>query len=168
VIPASFKTYWPLFQRAEALIGMPAKILAAICWRESLFGDALSPKGPGGTGDEGHGRGLMQIDDRWHKDFCATEQWKDPWANILMGSRILHDALGFFAQRGFSGPMLWRCTIAAYNAGCSAVLKAVQNAAPPDPDSPTTGRDYSAWVLARVPEIEREVAHDPVATASVP
>jgi soluble lytic murein transglycosylase-like protein len=135
---------------------MPAKILAAICWRESLFGDALTPKGPGGTGDGGHGRGLMQVDDRYHKDFCATDAWKDPYRNITKGAEILHDAVGFFAQRGFAGPMLWRCAIAGYNAGCGAVLRAVQNSAPPNPDIATTGYDYSSWVLSRVTEIERE------------
>ena len=158
-IPEGCKTYWPMFKRAEAQTGMPAKMLSAICWRESLFGAALTPPGPAGTGDFGHGRGLMQIDDRWHKDFVAGELWKDAQANIIKGAEILHDALGFFVQRGYSGPKLWSCAISAFNAGCSAVLKAVTTEKPGDPDSPTTGRNYSRDVLSKAEMISKSAMY---------
>lgn len=42
--------------------------LGAIVSRESQFGLLLTPRGPNGTGDFGHGRGLGQVDDRDRSD----------------------------------------------------------------------------------------------------
>jgi hypothetical protein len=57
---------------AAALYRLDPLVLAAIVERESRGGEALSPPGPAGVGDGGHGRGLMQIDDRWHGLFVST------------------------------------------------------------------------------------------------
>lgn len=116
-------------------------VLGAIMDRESAGGRTLNPRGPAGVGDFGHGRGLMQIDDRAHPEFTTGEEWKDPQANITYGSKLLrslYDAGG--------GDL--RAAIAAYNAGPRALTLT-------DPDVITTGRNYSADVLARADSFEQ-------------
>jgi hypothetical protein len=116
-------------------------VLGAIMDRESAGGQTLNPRGPTGVGDFGHGRGLMQIDDRAHPEFTAGEDWKDPQANITYGAKLLRSL--FDAGNGDL-----RAAIAAYNAGPRA-LKLT------DPDVITTGRNYSADVLARADSFEQ-------------
>lgn len=147
------QAYWPIVQLVAADVGMPAVTLMAVMWRETLFGTAkaLDKPGPAGRGDGGHGRGLMQIDDRWHKQWLATHDWTDPEQNIRKGAEILREAHDLFRSKGFRGDSLWRATIAAYNAGAGRVLAAVR--AGQDPDSVTKGRDYSAWVADRTREL---------------
>jgi hypothetical protein len=72
-----------------------ALVLSAIMDRESGGGRYLIPVGPAGVGDHGHGRGLMQIDDRdrppfpGRAAFVRGASWMDPAKNILFGARIL-------------------------------------------------------------------------------
>lgn len=124
-------------------------LLAAVMDRESAGGDMLTPKGPGGVGDFGHGRGLMQLDDRGAKPaasaleqrlaagrlaFLSTGRWMQAADNILAGARILrayYDA----------APSLQHA-VAAYNAGDKVFPLA-------EPDERTYGGNYSADVLAR-------------------
>jgi len=80
-------------QYHEAIVegALRASVAVAIIWaigsRESRWGLALSPPTPAGTGDYGHGRGLMQIDDRWHPEFIGSGGWQDPQANIRVRLR---------------------------------------------------------------------------------
>jgi hypothetical protein len=82
----------------------PALLIAAFMEQESNYGKALSPPGPAGTGDAGHGRGLMQIDDRGHPDFLAKTDssgrplWTIPIENIRYGVKVLKDNLKFFGK----------------------------------------------------------------------
>lgn len=115
-------------------LGQWARILAAVMDRESNGGNALAPKGPAGTGDYGHGRGLMQIDDRTWTDFTSGDGWKDPEANIRFGAELLADNW----DRALGPPQ----ALAAYNAGPRAL--AAEN-----PDRFTTKGNYSSDVLAR-------------------
>lgn len=68
--------------------GVSPLLIASILHNESAFGDALSPRGPGGTGDAGHGHGLMQIDDRTWGDWLSQYDWTDPYTNVLKGVDI--------------------------------------------------------------------------------
>jgi hypothetical protein len=131
-----------------------AFLLAGVMDRESRGGDVLSPRGPAGTGDVGHGRGLMQIDDRpYHlteddprynqkeaarsvvrMDFIESGDWADPVKNIAFGAAHLR----FYYDQADSLP----AAIAAYNAGPKALTAR-------DPDSVTTGGNYSRDVQAR-------------------
>lgn len=99
---------------ASALYRVDPVVLAAIMERESRGGDALTPPVPSGTGDGGHGRGLMQIDDRWHGPFIATGLWREPAFALLYAARLLREALD--ALGGEYGP-----AIGAYNAGTARV-----------------------------------------------
>jgi hypothetical protein len=142
-LPSWLELYRQYFQEAvdEYFPAGPFDLydLAAICDRESAGGLTLTPKGPAGTGDGGHGRGLMQIDDRAYPDFCASDRWKDPRENIRYGAGIL--ALKWKALQSK------REAIAAYNCGVGNVRRAIREGQ--DIDRYTTFRNYSADVLKR-------------------
>jgi soluble lytic murein transglycosylase-like protein len=144
-LPPSLARYEQFFVSSGHRHGIDPALLAGICWRESRGGDALTPKGPGGTGDCGHGRGLCQIDDRFHHDFIerllpsGEHAWKDPASNIDYAAEVLK---GFIEH--FKGDE--RLAVAAYNAGAKGVARAI--AAGHSPDMATTGHDYSTAVLA--------------------
>lgn len=150
--------------------GVSPFLLFAIMSRESNYGLALSSNM---TGDAGHGRGLMQIDDRSDTAWLNANPWKDAYTNIKRGAQILNMKLAYFLLGGngtvtvpdsyasrlgtsggdyqdprpLSGDMLARAGVAAYNSGQGAVLYAL--AAGYDPDSFTAGGNYGADVLAR-------------------
>lgn len=94
-------------------------------------------------GDHGHGHGLMQLDDRWHKDFLndpAHKNGLDPASNIDYGASLLRANLDHY-----HGDYLR--ALCAYNAGIrgvNAVLHAGKS-----PDTATTGGDYGSDVIYR-------------------
>ena len=110
--------------------------LAGIMYRESYGGLALTPPGPGGTGDfakraagwksgaytapatgmpedgRGWGRGLMQVDFGVHNDWVTTHNWADPAVNVDKGASLLAENMRFF-QRPAAGSVTvasWRLT----------------------------------------------------------
>lgn len=143
-------SYKPFIEEAAALYSwLSPSIIAGIGSRESGWGLFLSPKGPTGTGDGGHGRGLMQIDDRYHKTFINSGQWTNPRANIMYGVKnVLGSYYDYFDRTtNLSGVALLRSAIAAYNAGPGNVDRALSEGR--DVDYYTTGQDYSWDVLNR-------------------
>jgi soluble lytic murein transglycosylase-like protein len=140
---------------AEICYGVDPLLLAAVIDRESLGGDALKPKGPAGTGDGGHGRGLGQIDDRSHASFLAAKfdsgapLWQDPTFNVLYAAKLLRKNLDRFGEEGPAvaayncGPGNVRAALARLPAGASADdrLAAV--------DQRTAHRNYASDVLRR-------------------
>ena len=143
------QSYQPFIEEAADLYDwLEPSVLAGIGSRESIWGRILSPPGPAGTGDNGHGRGLMQIDDRFHSDFIDSGQWSDPRANILYAAEVLSNSRNYIAQRtDLTGYDLLRAAIAGYNAGPAYVVDAIKNGW--DVDYYTTGDDYSWDVLNR-------------------
>lgn len=143
-------SYRPLIEDAASRYDWLApSVVAGIGSRESAWGRFLSPQGPTGTGDGGHGRGLMQIDDRFHQSFINSGQWTDAKANINYGiDNVLSDYYDYLdISTNLEGKDLLRGAIAAYNAGPQSVLNAInQNL---DIDYYTTGQDYSWDVLNR-------------------
>ena len=110
--------------------------------------DGVEDDDPGdGVGDHGHGRGLMQIDDRWHEDFVRSGDWKDPRLNILKSAEILRQSYNYLKNRGVSEDALIHCAIAGYNAGPGRVWQGLSRG--DGPDHFTTGKNYSADVLRR-------------------
>jgi hypothetical protein len=138
--------------------GIPAEYICGVGSRESLWGLALRPKGPAGTGDWaprngrmppdglGWGRGLMQIDYASHP-FAQTGDWRDPAANIAYGGDILGQNYDYFRRARYPGVDPLRAAIAAYNCGIGNVEHAIH--AGEDVDARTTGRNYSQDVLRR-------------------
>lgn len=138
-----------------------ASLIAAIIYRESLFGLALTPPGPGGTGDfakrgpnkrlpgddKGWGRGLMQIDYQWH-EFARISNWMDPRENIFYGTQLLRGFYNaFFGDATIPKQLILPATLAAYNSGPGNVRKALKRGL--DVDTYTAHADYSKEVLRR-------------------
>jgi len=140
-----------------------AWVLAAICSRESRFGLALSGAG---LGDAGHGHGEMQIDNRSHADFCATNGWKSLEKSLeYVHKAVIVPSFNYLGDHGelFPGEgdsidyvKLFWATIAAYNCGAGNVRKALE--AGDDVDSRTTGNDYSLDVRNRVIDLQEQSA----------
>ena len=128
----------------------------------------LDPKWLTKAGDHGNGFGLMQADKRSFPKFTQSDAWKDARQGILFGAEVLmqkwHDVQsGIGVKRGAyssktkkysyfvgkdvgQGKEAQQVTIAAYNNGRWPHY-AVTNGK--DPDTYTTGKDYSADVMAR-------------------
>jgi soluble lytic murein transglycosylase-like protein len=107
-------------------------------------GTLVAPSWPNGA--IGFGLGLMQIDSEfnweWANGGTDTQgqlRWAVPAENITKGAAILR---GCIDQLGDV-----RAGVAAYNAGVGAVRRVL--AAGGDVDAVTSGRNYSADVLAR-------------------
>jgi hypothetical protein len=142
------KRYRESIEMGAERAGLSEYIILGIGSRESGWGLLLKPRGSEGTGDHGHGRGLMQIDDRWHPEFCQSGNWKDPRKNILKAAEILSQYESWLVSNlHLSGDGLLRATIASYNCGPGNVRRAVRDGL--DIDYFTTGRDYSRDVLSR-------------------
>ncbi len=153
-------------REAAGRAGVRRSVVAGVGSRESGWGIALMPPGPGGTGDfarrrfptrfrtgplppdgGGFGRGLMQIDFD-AQEFARTGPWKDPAENVRAGCAILASYRDLVQRKtALAGTALLRAAIAAYNCGPGNVLRALQDGR--DVDFYTAGRDYSADVLSR-------------------
>ena len=121
-------------------------VLAAIGSRESGWGLFLDSND---AGDGGHGRGIMQIDDRYHQNFLATQNWRDPGVNLKYAvDNVLASYYDYLDKNtNLGGFDLLRGAIASYNAGPGNVVDAVN--AGLDVDAYTTGKDYSWDVIQR-------------------
>jgi hypothetical protein len=141
------KKYEVIVKKVAAQYSIPASVIAGIGSRESHWGLALTPPHPGGTGDGGHGRGLLQIDDRWHIPFIQSGKWADASENIIYGCAVLKSSINLFTKNGITGFNALKGGIAGYNCGPSRALSAYK--AGYGADYYTTGRDYAANVLER-------------------
>jgi soluble lytic murein transglycosylase-like protein len=104
-IPSTFK---PFIEEASVTFGVPPELIHAVITVESNYNQlAVSPKGA---------RGLMQIMPATATRFGSTGNF-DPRQNILTGSRYLRWLLDYFNDD-------LELTIAAYNAGEGAVMRA--------------------------------------------
>lgn len=132
-------------------------LIAAIMARESMGGDALTPRGPGGVGDKGRAHGLMQLDIGAFGSVIKAilpasgrPLWTLPSCNVLVGALHLKHALYVF--QGEEAP-----AVAAYNCGEGRVRSALMQLPPGTHvdvrlqclDSLTTGKDYVTDVLRR-------------------
>lgn len=121
----------------------------------------LDPKWLTKKGDNGHGAGLMQIDDRSFPEFTSSTKWKDARLGILKGAEVLMQKWNDLQKNAgktlkvktysFKGPYVSGVTaqqiaIAAYNSGRWAAYHYTKGR---HPDYGTTGKDYSADVMAR-------------------
>lgn len=139
-----------------------ALAFAGIVDRESGGGVELTPRGPAGTGDEGHGHGLGQVDDRparaGRSDYeqqlgrkrlahIASGDWKVPSKHLrFCAVEIFRGAFDQFSDLVDVDVRL-AAAVAAYNAGVDHVRAALDKGQ--DPSSVTTGDDYASDVLAR-------------------
>ena len=87
--------------------GLDPELLAAVAAQET--GGPGSNAGANVVGDGGHGRGLFQIDDRWHP-FARTAAAMDPLQNAEYAAGMISGLL-----RRYDGDI--RKALSAYNAG---------------------------------------------------
>ena len=141
--------YFSFIEETATKAGMPPSVICGIGSRESEWGlsTALDKPGPGGKGDHGHGRGLMQIDDRYH-EFARTGKWDNARENLLYAAQVLISSRKYLANRfTLDDKTLLRATLAAYNCGQGNVSKALKKGR--DIDYYTAGRNYGENVLER-------------------
>ena len=149
--------------RREHISGV---LLLAMAHRESAMRNIV--------GDHGHGRGIMQIDDRFHQDWlrehkgCQSGSFKATFESALPAGRVpslvagvtkacelLDQNLGFAKSHGVPDGLRLRFAVAAYNAGAGGALEGFRAG---DVDKLTTGADYSRDVLAHRAEVKRALA----------
>lgn len=147
----------PFFSDAARQYGFDVSLILGIASRETNIEQIV--------GDKGHGRGIMQIDDRAFPDFINSGQWKDVRLNIAFGAYVLRTAYQTIARgqgltltasiRGqrlsYVGARLdqdglLRTAVSAYNCGGAAYYWMSTKG---DPDLGTTGHDYSHDVMLR-------------------
>jgi len=151
VIPSEAEQYADAILQVASEQNVDPFLIVALGERETAWGTGSGyyPKGsPAGTGDGGHGHGLLQIDDRTWGDWLATHNWGDPHTNITQGVLILKSGLAYFAGKGLTGSDQLRAAIAAYNHGPGNVWKNIQTGR--DVDYGTEGNNYSSWVATKL------------------
>lgn len=164
-LPSYGRQYADIILRVAEEEKVPPAVIAGLLSRETDFGrsSGLDVKGPGGRGDNGHGHGLMQIDDRSWGDWLKANRWQDPYVNIKQGTRILKGKLAFLSAKGkgtikiggkqypdvrpLSGDALYAAGIAAYNTGEGNVIRNLAQGKPAEVS--THGGDYATDVVKR-------------------
>ena len=99
--------FGPQIESAARAHGLEPKLLAAVAAQET--GGPGASSGANVVGDHGHGRGLFQIDDRWHA-FAGTPAAMDPAKNADYAAGMLSGLLS-----EYHGNV--KEALSAYNAG---------------------------------------------------
>ena len=126
-----------LYEEAARRHGVRVPLLLAKDSRESCLGLCLDSDF---KGDNGHGWGLAQIDDRTWTEFTSSTDPRNHRAILSKGAEILRAEIDRFGGNERAG-------LAAYNTGPGRVRAALRRGL--NVDTYTTGKDYSADVLAR-------------------
>lgn len=109
------------------------------------------------AGDGGHGRGVMQIDDRYHDVAKITDFYKNPDVLITYGCKLLAAHL-VWARKNWPQYTLkqhLKIAAAAYNSGQGGAKKGIVSG---DADAFTTHRNYGADILKRMEIFEKLIA----------
>jgi len=141
--------------------GIGAALLLAIASRETNMRNI--------AGENGHGRGWLQLDDRLHLAFLATHRGCDSGsftpahpsaapkgrcptltAGTIYAIGLLRANLRFARANGVAEATALRFAVAAWDAGRGGALAGFREG---DVDGRTTGRDYSRDVLGRTAAI---------------
>ncbi|MBV8435457.1 MAG: transglycosylase SLT domain-containing protein, partial [Candidatus Eremiobacteraeota bacterium] len=142
--------FGPQIAAAAARHGLDPRLLAAVAAQET--GGPGATSGRNVVGDGGHGRGLFQIDDRWHA-FAATPAAMDPAQNADYAAGMLS---GLLTQNGGD---LHRA-LSSYNAGDPNA----QGTITAWPDGRRLG--YADSVMRHYAQIQAQAPADAPATAT--
>ncbi|MCD4783848.1 MAG: lytic transglycosylase domain-containing protein [Candidatus Eremiobacteraeota bacterium] len=93
-----------MLEAASEKYGVPPDILKAVAWQESSWRPNVE------SFDGGHGKGIMQIDNRYHKFANTADVW-NPTKNIEYGTKYLSD----IQERTGN----WQRSLERYNGGSS-------------------------------------------------
>lgn len=100
-LPSYARPYASIILRVAREEGLDPFLIFAIGDRETLWGTTsyLDVRGPSGRGDNGHGHGLMQLDDRdaSNNEIIRSGRWKDPYLNVQHGARKIKAKQRFLA-----------------------------------------------------------------------
>ena len=99
--------YGPQIEAAAERYRVDPRLLAAVAAQET--GGPGSNSGANIVGDGGHGRGLFQIDDRWH-DFAKSDAAMDPAQNADYAAGVISGLLSEYGGNVHEA-------LSAYNAG---------------------------------------------------
>lgn len=133
-------------------------IIAAIITRETGGLDLWClPPPKGKLGDNGHGHGPMQIDDRSFREWCLN--WRRGMYTtehgIAQGCAVLklkRDSIKTMIPE-LPGALLLLASVSAYNCGENRVRRAFRNEQPLD--IATTGQNYGHDVIERADYFEK-------------
>jgi hypothetical protein len=117
VTSLSAVAYAPQISQAARSHGLDPVLLAAVAAQET--GGPGVNSGANVVGDGGHGRGLFQIDDRYHA-FAATPAAMDPARNADYAAGLLSGLL-----QKYGGNV--RAALSAYNSGSPSALGSTSN-----------------------------------------
>lgn len=130
-MPEPFDEWADMIYDAAELYNLSPALIAGIIWCES--------SGKNVIGKDGHGHGLMQIDDRKHKLWLAANaNGLDPASNIVFGASLLRKNIDYFGGKLAAG-------VAAYDCSIDLVEEAMVLGKPVDHF--TTEGNYSLRVL---------------------
>ena len=129
------------------------------------------------VGNGGHGRGWLQIDDRFHRDFLATHRGcvagsfqpmrpsaapqglvPSLTASTIYAIVLLRSNMRFARSHGVPEATVLRFAVAAYDAGAGGALRGLRAG---DVDRHTTGRHPACDVLGRKAAIARILEREP-------
>lgn len=137
-IPAPFDEWADyIYEAAERYMLEPA-LLAAVIWRES--------GGKNIVGKDGHGFGLMQIDNRQHSAWLRQNDGLNPELNIDFGASLIRKYIDYFGGRTSHA-------LAAFDCGVDAVEEALVLGKPVDYF--TREGNYSLSVLTQMEYFKR-------------
>jgi hypothetical protein len=126
-------------REAEAKYDLPPGLMLAIASRETNMRNI--------NGDGGHGRGVFQIDDRYHQPFLRKHGSPPPVAEAAMyAASLIASNMKYAKEQGVPEKDRLRVAVAGYNAGMGGAMSGYRAGAV---DSRTTGDDYSKDVFAR-------------------
>jgi hypothetical protein len=143
----SIKSHLPVIESAAQTHGFEPSLIIAIGSRETEF----DPKYQRVGGDNNHGFSWWQIDIRSYPEFVKSGDWKDVGKAVNKCCEVLaekqNEVRELAGRHVLLNGTLLRCAVAGYNCGSGPAYRNFINH--DDPDRGTTGKDYSADVLAR-------------------
>jgi hypothetical protein len=142
---------------AERARKLPRGVLLAIASRETACRDVV--------GDGGHGRGVFQIDDRFHGEWLARHGAgaRGTIPSVAPAARYAASVLAsnrtFARRHGIPARDRLKFVLSAYNAGSTGALRGYRRG---DSDLETTRGDYGADVMGRLRLVRRWLALHPI------
>ena len=126
---------------AASMNDLPLAFVLAVASRETNIRNI--------SGDGGHGRGVIQIDIRYHHIARITDFRAHPEILIRYGCKMLADNIAWASRwkPGYTKKQHLKMAAAAYNCGRGGVIKALPTG---NCDARTTGKDYGADILQRM------------------
>ena len=128
---------------AEEKYDLPPGLMLAVASRETQMRNI--------RGDGGHGRGVFQIDDRWHPDWLAKHAGPSGVPPVrdaaFYAASLIAANIAEARRAGVPKDDQVRVALAGYNAGMNRAISDYKSSG--NPDARTTGGDYSRDVLGR-------------------